>query len=200
MSGEALTALDRQWADFGSALAGYRRRLVSEAWTLGGKLEALRAVTPRGEWTERLEAVGIARRTADRFRLLRKSYPDPAKLAETPSVDAALRQLEPAAGSAPEPWRLAWLRKPLFCPGVTRASTEAMGRSRLSYSRWVSCWHLDALDNQEAGLVLLRAGRPDLADQSAKRMFEALATASPRYYTEDALRLAEADRRKRAAK
>ena len=68
----------------------YRRKTTVEGWHAGGALEEVFQELGHGGWGDWLESVGIARSTADRLRLLSKSY-DIAQIEEFDSVDQALR-------------------------------------------------------------------------------------------------------------
>ncbi len=67
----------------------YRRKTTVEGWHCGGALEEVRKDLPHGEWGDWLKSAGITRSTADRLRLLSKSY-DIHQVGEFDSVDQAL--------------------------------------------------------------------------------------------------------------
>lgn len=67
----------------------YGRKTTVEGWHCGGALEEVCKNSPHGEWGKWLESHGITRSTADRLRLLSKSY-DIHQVGEFDSVDQAL--------------------------------------------------------------------------------------------------------------
>ena len=70
----------------------YGRKTTVEGWYCGGDLEEVFQGLGPGEWGDWLESVGITRSTADRLRLLSRSY-DLAQVEEFTSVDQALKAL-----------------------------------------------------------------------------------------------------------
>ena len=75
----------KHWKSFNQ----YRRKTTVEGWHCGGALEEVRKDLPHGKWGDWLKSVGITRSTADRLRLLSKSY-DIHQVGEFDSVDQAL--------------------------------------------------------------------------------------------------------------